>query len=331
MTIEQAFLRHCRAHNIFGCIGDGEEVDTGLDADLVADTDEGLDRGVAGAGTEPTGTTVDLLGSRTNCRNGIGDAQAQVLVAVEADLSVVAEFLNQRLDAIGYLLEYQRAGRVDHVHTLATRVGHDASLLGQLLRRNRVSHHEESDCFESTLTREAEVLDGYVGLGAVSCDTADGRTVVLRDDDVVLDAQSGQHQEGDLRVCRGLDGSFDEFLLGSLREAVVEGGSAETVAVSDLDDRHSGSVEGTDDGSYFVDGELMTLVVGAVAQRCVGDADVPARIEMNHVAHAFTLRSFWAISSPTLVAAAVMMSRLPAYGGRKSPAPSTSTNVVTVA
>lgn len=117
LTIEQAFLRHCRAHNIFGCIGDGEEVDTGLDADLVANTDEGLDRGVAGAGTEPTGTTVDLLGSRTNCRNGIGDAQAQVLVAVEADLSVIAEFLNQRLDAIGYLLEYQRAGRVDHVHT----------------------------------------------------------------------------------------------------------------------------------------------------------------------------------------------------------------------
>ena len=36
-----------------------------------------------------------------------------------------------------------------------------------------------------------------------------------------------------------------------------------------------------------------------------------------------------AMSSPTLVAAAVMMSRFPAYGGRKSPAPSTSTKMAT--
>ena len=35
------------------------------------------------------------------------------------------------------------------------------------------------------------------------------------------------------------------------------------------------------------------------------------------------------ISSPTFTAAAVMMSRLPAYFGKKSPAPSTSTNNVT--
>ena len=36
-----------------------------------------------------------------------------------------------------------------------------------------------------------------------------------------------------------------------------------------------------------------------------------------------------AIRSPTRVAAAVMMSRFPAYGGRKSPAPSTSTKMLT--
>ena len=34
--------------------------------------------------------------------------------------------------------------------------------------------------------------------------------------------------------------------------------------------------------------------------------------------------------SPTCVAAAVMMSRLPEYGGRKSPAPSTSTKIETL-
>ena len=70
---------------------------------------------------------------------------------------------------------------------------------------------------------------------------------------------------------------------------------------------------------HFVLGELVTLVVDAVAQRGVRHPDVPHRVEVDVVdAHAW--RSFrddrqhdsLAISSPTLVAAAVMMSRFPA-------------------
>ena len=39
---------------------------------------------------------------------------------------------------------------------------------------------------------------------------------------------------------------------------------------------------------------------------------LPCRFALGHVPHASTPRSLWAISSPTLVAAAVMMSRFPA-------------------
>ncbi|CAM3619856.1 hypothetical protein MYCO108962_26550 [Mycobacterium colombiense] len=55
-------------------------------------------------------------------------------MAVEADLGVVAEFGDQRGDPVTHALEDQRSGRIDHIHALAARVGHDAGLGGQLLR-----------------------------------------------------------------------------------------------------------------------------------------------------------------------------------------------------
>ncbi len=145
--------------------------------------------------------------------------------------------------------------------------------------------------------------------------------VVLRLLDVLLGAHAGQHQERDLGLLRRLGGELDQFLLGGFGEPVVEGGAAETVTVGDLDDRHTGGVEGGDDGADLVLGELVALVVRTVAQRRVGDADVPDRVEKMHRRSCIVRllvdrrrRFCLAISSPTLVAAAVMMSRLPAYG-----------------
>ena len=82
--------------DVFGGVDDVEEVDAGLDADLVEDPDQRLDRRVAGAGAEAAAAAVDLLGARPHGLDGVGDAEAEVLVAVEADLRVVAEFGDQR-------------------------------------------------------------------------------------------------------------------------------------------------------------------------------------------------------------------------------------------
>ena len=114
---------------------------------------------------------------------------------------------------------------------------------------------------------------------------------------------------------------LDQLLLGRLGEPVVEARPAEPVAVGDLDDRHARGVQRRDDRADFVLGELMTLVVRPVAQRRIGHPDVPDGVEENVGAHAWPPpavadRDSLAISSPTLVAAAVMMSRFPAYGGR---------------
>ena len=238
-------------------------------------------------------------------------------MAVEADLGVVAEFGDQRRDPVAHPVEHQRAGGVDDVDALASGVGHDAGLGGQFLRRNGVRHHQEPDGFQPQLAGQTEVLDRHVGLGAVGGDPADRPAVVLGLFDVLLGAHAGQHQEGDLGLVGGLGGELDQLLLGRLGEAVVERRAAQTVAVGDLDHRHTRGVQGGHDGADLVLGELVTLVVRPVPQRGVGDPDVPDRVEEDVGTHACAPpavadRDSLAISSPTLVAAAVMMSRLPA-------------------
>src|SRR6185312_17527951 len=109
----------------------------------------------------------------------------------------------------------------------------------------------------------------------------------------------------------------DQLLLGGLGKPVVEARAAKAVAVGDLDDGHARGVQGSHDGADLVAGELMAFVVRTVAQRRVGHPDVPDRVEENIGRHdcappAVAARLSLAISSPTLVAAAVMMSRLPA-------------------
>ena len=130
-----------------------------------------------------------------------------------------------------------------------------------MLRRNGVRHHQKAHGLKAPFAGEPEVLDRHVGLGAVGGDPADRPAVTLGLNDVFLGAHPRQHQEGDLRVLGGVGGEFDELLLGSLAEAVVERRSAKAVTVRDLDDRHAGRVQGRDDRVHLVAGELMALVV----------------------------------------------------------------------
>ena len=236
---------------------------------------------------------------------------------VETHLGVVTEFGDQRRDPVANALEHQRSRGVDDVDALTSGVGHDAGLRGQLLRRDGVGHHQEPDGFQAQLAGQPEVLDRDVGLGAVGGDPADRAAVVLRLFDVFLGADAGQHQEGDLGLFGGLGGELDQLLLGRLGEPVVEARATQPVAVRHLDDRHARVVERGHDGADLVLGELVTLVVRAVAQGRVGHPDVPDRVEEDVGSHACAPpavadRDSLAISSPTLVAAAVMMSRLPA-------------------
>ena len=124
-----------------------------------------------------------------------------------------------------------------------------------------MAHHQEADGLQPELAGQPEVLDRDVGLGAVGRDPADRAAVVLRLLDVLLGADTRQHQERDLGFLGGLGRELDELLLGGLGEAVVEARPAEAVAVGDLDDRHTRGVQRRDDRVHFVLGELVPLVM----------------------------------------------------------------------
>ena len=78
-----------------------EDVDAGLDADLVEHGEQRLDGGVARAGAEAAGGAVDLLGAGPDGQDRVGHPEREVLVAVEADLGVVTELGHQGRDPVG--------------------------------------------------------------------------------------------------------------------------------------------------------------------------------------------------------------------------------------
>ena len=239
-------------------------------------------------------------------------------------VGLVADLGDERGDPVGGLLHDQRAGRVDDVHALAAGVDHDPGLLGEHLGRLGVAHHQEADGLQAELAGQAEVLDRDVRLGAVGGDPADLAAVVLRGADVVLGADAGEHQERDLGPLRGLGRDLDQLLLGRLREAVVERRAAEAVAVGHLDHRDAGGVERLDDVVHLLRGELVPLVVRPVAQAGVGQPQVEVQVRRSAgpgagracSSRVSSGRLARAMFSPTRAAAAVMMSRFPAYGGR---------------
>ncbi len=67
------------------------------------------------AGSEASDRPVDLLGAGTNRVDRVGDRDVEVLVTVEPDLGVVAEFGDQCLHPHGDVLEHERTRGVHDV------------------------------------------------------------------------------------------------------------------------------------------------------------------------------------------------------------------------
>src|SRR5438093_1068970 len=91
-----------------------------------------------------------------------------------------------------------------------------------------------------------------------------------------------------------------------------------------FNDRYAGLVQCLGHCPDLLCRKLVTHGVRAIAQTAIGNA---GSLQIVHAAASF--KSRWAIISPTRRAAAVMISRLPAYFGKKSPAPSTSSSITT--
>ncbi len=92
-------------------------------------------------------------------------------------------------------------------------------------------------------------------------------------------------------------------------------GAAQAVPVSDLDQRHACFVEALGDRFHLLHCDLVTHGVHAIAQRHVVSLD-PDAFEIHYAASVVDEErngKFAAIISAVRAAAAVMMSRLPAY------------------
>src|SRR3546814_19577760 len=109
----------------------------------------------------------------------------------------------------------------------------------------------------------------------------------------------------------------------------------------DLDQRHAGVIEAGGNIHHLLDGDLVPHRVHAVAQAHVMQFDLAAT-DFRFVGHQaassigmgvrviLPSRISWANISAVRAAAAVMMSRLPASFGRKSPSHSTSSKMLTL-
>ena len=159
-------------------------------------------RRVAGARPEGPRRAVDLHRARPGRQDAVGDRQAEVLVAVEADLRVATELGDERADVVlGHVLQDHGPGRMKcHVHALAAGIGHDP-----LWRASTSGRWEWAIIRKPTVSRpsspgETEVLDGDVGLGAVGGDPDDGDAEVGAGLDVDLRAEAREDERGDAVV-----------------------------------------------------------------------------------------------------------------------------------
>ena len=225
-------------------------------------------------------------------------------MAVEADLHLGRDGGPDRLDPLHGAARQQGAGRVGDVDDLGAGVGHDAGLGGQRLGAGQMRHHQEPDGGHAEVAGQAEVLWGDVGLGAVRRHPDELGAEVLGPGEVVLGADAGQEQHGQPAGGQHVGGGGDELQLVDQRQAVVERRAAEAVAVADLHPGDAGAVEGGGHRPHVLHGEAVPLGVAAVPQGGIDDGD-PAHATPSS-------NGVRASCSPTRVAAAVMMSRLPA-------------------
>ena len=253
-------------------------------------------------------------------------------MAVETELGLglegVAHRRQARLDRVGQ----QVAGRVGDVDAVGAIAFHQPGLLHQAFGAVHVRHHQKTDGVHAQLARVADVLLGDVGFGAVGGDANRRHPQLMRHLQVLDGADARQQQRRDLGLLHERDHRAEVFLVAVGREAVVHRAATEAVAVGDLDQRHARFVQTDGDGAHLLERHQVALGVHAVTQRHVVDGDFLAAkfhvhlllmgaVQATIVARLdSSLRRPARISSANIsavrAAAAVMMSRLPAYLGR---------------
>ena len=305
-------LRFChqRRDDVLGGVDETEQVDVRAPSGSFERGGQHLGLRVACAGTQTPQRPVDVGGAVLRSGQRIRDPDAEVVVGVEADVCV--DRASQGGDPCTGLLRHHRAGGVDHVDYVGAIGIQLGGLLGQRLGLEFVAHHQKAHDGEALALRPLDWLLGAVGFGAVHRNPHGADAGVDGALKFGEGGDAGHVQGGDVGVFDGADRGADVFGVGGCGLAILDGRRAQSDAVRHLDGRHTGPVESGGDGGDVVGGELVRHAGHAVTQRCVDQGHRLGRIDVGGHCAAPVTRFCWAITSATRVAAAVMMSRLPA-------------------
>ena len=247
----------------------------------------------------------------------------EVVVAVEADLGLgLAATRAHGADARRHVVGQHVAGRVDDVDALGAVVVHEHAPARQLLAAramcaiirkptvSRPSSRARPKCWSETSASVQCVATRTMGtpLSWAMLQVVDG-----------ADAREAAARRPWRASCAGSTAP-QVLLVGVRREAVVDRGAAQAVAVRDLDDRHAGGVEARWRRATICSSRIWWRF-GCMPSRSDMSCSVTRGPSGSCMAspcaglHRLAAISS-AIISPVRSAAAVMMSRLPAYGGR---------------
>lgn len=313
------------AYEVVGGVHEREQVAAVLPAHEVGDGDERLQGAVAGSRALTGERGIDPYGAVLHGGDGVGHAQGEVVVSVDAQLGGRVEDVAIRAEAVADAVHREAAAGVGDVDAVRAEALHQLGLAGEFGGLGHVGHHQEPGDVHAQFAGGGDVLGGDVGLGAVGGDAhrADPEGVGLLE--VVQRADAGEQECGGHGLVGGARDRLDPLPVGVGADAVVDAGAGQSVAVGDLDGGDPGGVQGGGDGTGLLDGVAVPHGVHAVAQGDVldvqrGRGGFLARPGGGGVVGAHrvapSVERCAAMRSAVRSAAEVMMSRFPAYAGR---------------
>ncbi len=288
-----------RADQILGGVHQLEQVAAMVPALAAGGGDEDLQRRVAGPRPHAGQRGVDPGRAVLHGDDGIGHAQRQIVMGVDAALGFRVEHAVEGLQTRRHAVHVERAAAIHHIDALRAIALHQPGLGSQGFGLAHMRHHQETDRIHAHFAGQRDMLGGDVGLGAMGGDAHRAHAEIVGALEILLGADARQQQGGEAGAGQLLGDGGDPFLVGVGAEAVIEAGPRQAVAMRDLDRIDPGRIEGARDGAYRIQPVLMADGVHAVAQGDILD------IELLHAATPSA--SFSAVAR----AAEVMMSRLP--------------------
>ena len=283
-------------------------------AHAVCSGDEHLQRGITGTCPHASQACIDAVAALFHSHNGIGHAQAQVVVGVHAGLCFWLEHILEGAKAITHILHPQSPAGVHDIADGCPIAFHQLGLLCQPLRSLHMAHHQKAHGFHAQVPGILNMLARDIGLSAVSCHTHYTHTGIVGSFQIMNSANARQQQRCELGMLDHAGNRLNPFQIRMSTKAIVEAGALQTVPMRNFDGVHSGFIKCSGNLLDLINAVLMADGMTAISQSDVGNIKflvrVHSRLSQADACSAASMRA--AMCSAVRRPALVMMSRFPA-------------------